>query len=192
MATPSNPKGRDGRPLCEAKKRSGGTCTQAAGWGTDHAGTGRCKLHGGSTPNQAKAAARQAAAENARQAARRLGFEPVNDPLTELQSLAGELVAVKDWLRGEVERLEQIRYQGRSGEQIRGELIAYQTALRDTVAVLAVIGRLRIDERLAAIEEAKAAIVVGAINAAIDYLGATGEQADEARRVASRHLKAVA
>jgi len=25
-------------------------CTQAAGWGTDHPGTGKCKLHGGSNP----------------------------------------------------------------------------------------------------------------------------------------------
>ena len=36
---------------CGALKRQGpGSCTQAAGWGTDHAGQGRCKLHGGATP----------------------------------------------------------------------------------------------------------------------------------------------
>jgi hypothetical protein len=35
---------------CGAKKRSDGTpCKRPAGWGTDHAGTGRCKLHGGSS-----------------------------------------------------------------------------------------------------------------------------------------------
>lgn len=27
-----------------------GYCAQVAGWGTDHVGQGRCKLHGGSTP----------------------------------------------------------------------------------------------------------------------------------------------
>ena len=32
---------------CGAANRRGGTCGQAAGWGTDHPGTGRCKLHGG-------------------------------------------------------------------------------------------------------------------------------------------------
>lgn len=38
--------------LCGAKKRdgSGETCRQVAGWGTDHVGTGRCKLHGGLSP----------------------------------------------------------------------------------------------------------------------------------------------
>lgn len=36
------------RPRCGAEKRQGsGTCTQLAGWGTDHVGSGRCKLHGG-------------------------------------------------------------------------------------------------------------------------------------------------
>lgn len=34
---------------CNGRKRTGGYCTQRAGWGTDHPGTGRCKLHGGSS-----------------------------------------------------------------------------------------------------------------------------------------------
>lgn len=40
------------RPTCGArvKSRPGGTCEQPAGWGTNHVGTGRCKLHGGATP----------------------------------------------------------------------------------------------------------------------------------------------
>ena len=33
--------------ICGAKTRAGGQCKQAAGWGTQHAGEGRCKLHGG-------------------------------------------------------------------------------------------------------------------------------------------------
>lgn len=43
---------------CGAKKRSGGKCTLAAGWGTVHTGTGKCKLHGGSVINHVKAAAK--------------------------------------------------------------------------------------------------------------------------------------
>lgn len=36
--------------LCGAKKRQGpGCCSQVAGWGTDHVGEGRCKLHGGAS-----------------------------------------------------------------------------------------------------------------------------------------------
>jgi hypothetical protein len=32
------------------------TCSLPAGWGTDHVGVGRCKLHGGNTPNHRTAA----------------------------------------------------------------------------------------------------------------------------------------
>ena len=36
-------------PICGSKKsQSEGACTRPAGWGTSHAGEGRCKLHGGS------------------------------------------------------------------------------------------------------------------------------------------------
>ena len=38
-------------PICGAKRRQAEeVCTRPAGWGTDHAGAGPCKLHGGSNP----------------------------------------------------------------------------------------------------------------------------------------------
>ena len=40
---------------CNARKTDGsGYCKHEAGWGTDHPGVGRCKFHGGSTPDQEK------------------------------------------------------------------------------------------------------------------------------------------
>lgn len=33
--------------MCGAKTRAGTPCQQPAGWGTNHVGNGRCKLHGG-------------------------------------------------------------------------------------------------------------------------------------------------
>lgn len=40
-------------PRCGAKKKQGpGNCAQKAGWGTDHVGQGKCKLHGGATPRK--------------------------------------------------------------------------------------------------------------------------------------------
>lgn len=53
---------------CGAKTRNGGQCTQAAGWGTDHVGYGKCKLHGGSHRNGRKAAAREEATEQMNEA----------------------------------------------------------------------------------------------------------------------------
>jgi hypothetical protein len=42
--------------FCGAEKRNGKPCERPKGWGTSHPGVGRCKLHGGSTPNHEKAA----------------------------------------------------------------------------------------------------------------------------------------
>ena len=37
--------------ICGAQKsQSEGACTRPSGWGTDHPGEGRCKLHGGGSP----------------------------------------------------------------------------------------------------------------------------------------------
>ena len=48
-----------GKPLCGGKRRgaenAGKTCTRPSGWGTDHVGVGRCKLHGGKTPSHQQA-----------------------------------------------------------------------------------------------------------------------------------------
>jgi hypothetical protein len=48
---------------CGATGRSGKPCGYSAGWGTDHVGTGRCKLHTGSTRNGKLAAVKEEAAE---------------------------------------------------------------------------------------------------------------------------------
>lgn len=77
------------------KKQSEGTCTRPAGWGTQHQGVGRCKLHGGNTPSHV-AAAEQVMAE---QAAARFGLD-----MTEIsggQALLREVrrsASMVDWL----------------------------------------------------------------------------------------------
>ena len=44
--------------FCGARKRQGeGYCRRPAGWGTDHVGMGRCKLHGGATKSHRTRAA---------------------------------------------------------------------------------------------------------------------------------------
>lgn len=49
------------KPKCGAKNRQGGECSLPAGWGTDHAGHGRCKMHGGNTPSGRQFGHREAA-----------------------------------------------------------------------------------------------------------------------------------
>lgn len=52
-------KPRPNRRRCGAKlRRKSAKCQHEAGWGTDHPGYGRCKLHGGASPSGNAAAAR--------------------------------------------------------------------------------------------------------------------------------------
>lgn len=49
QSNPLPPKDPDRK--CNARRRGGpGYCQRPAGWGTDHPGVGRCKLHGGDVP----------------------------------------------------------------------------------------------------------------------------------------------
>lgn len=62
------------------------TCSLPAGWGTDHVGVGRCKLHGGNTPNH-KTAARLKLAELTDPAIAVLGRILVDQDATEAARL---------------------------------------------------------------------------------------------------------
>lgn len=194
MTVAGSPKGRDGT-LCGARKRqSEGTCTQVAGWGTDHVGTGRCKLHGGATRNQATAAQRRQIEDEARRILADLGTaEPVANPLLALQQLAGEVLAFKDALRSLVEKLTNVRYDGPIGEQIRGEVVVYERALDRCGRLLAEIARLNIDARMVEIgtriAEAQGVIVVQALSAALDAAGVTGQARALAGAALARELR---
>lgn len=173
--------------MCQGTNRDGRPCGNAAGKGTDHLGTGNCRSHCGSTPNGRTGAVR----EQARAEVMRLGFEPVADPLAQLASVAGELVAVKDRLREHVERLTEIRTLSAEGtEQVRAELSAYQQALRDTVSVLAAMARLNIGERMAKVSEAQLELMEKALRFALEDAGLGLEEQDRAAHVFTRHLRA--
>lgn len=83
---------RDPDEYCNARKTDGdGYCKHEAGWGTDHPGRGRCKFHGGSTPNQEKGiiAELEEAAEDASMALRlqiKHVLEDAKDPDTEVDT----------------------------------------------------------------------------------------------------------
>ena len=49
MLKKSDEQPHEGYLRCGAKTRAGTPCQQKAGWGTEHVGSGKCKLHGGKT-----------------------------------------------------------------------------------------------------------------------------------------------
>lgn len=195
MKAPSPAAGRAAGALCGARKRqTEGTCAKQAGWGTDHVGEGPCRLHGGNTRNHRTAAAVRQVETGARRVLADLGVsEPVVNPLLELQRLAGEIIQFKDALRGMVERLNSVRYDGPVGEQIRGEIIVYERALDRCTRVLRDITSLKIDERIVEIQsrvtETQGLAIAGAIRAILDDLELTPQQQARVSEVVPRRLR---
>jgi hypothetical protein len=185
------------KPACGAKTRQEGaapTCSLSAGWGTDHPGTGHCRLHGGNTPAQKTRARKIQADKEARAVLAELQVDPVEDPLTALAQLAGQVLGWQKATAVLVNRLgEEIRYEGRAGaEQLRAEVQMYERAMDRASTVLSTIARLDIDGRLARIEETKAQILMDAVQAGLAAIGVIGEQADKVKQVMARKLRAVA
>ncbi|MEV5472749.1 hypothetical protein ACIRH0_04105 [Streptomyces sp. NPDC093675] len=155
-----------------------------------------CRVHGGAAPQNLAAGERRVAEERLEEETRRalaiLNVPPVENPLTALSELAGQVIAWKNALADRVNELHRIRYtDDKNAEQLRSEVALYERAMDRCVNVLGTIGRLRIDERLAAISEQQATTVIGAIEAALAHAGVTGPAASAAKAVAARHLRAV-
>lgn len=155
------------------------------------------------------AAARRVAEAQVLRGLARLDVAPIDDPLTELSKLAGQVVAWKDALGEQVNRLStgtcsgcggedpelaELRYaaSGAGTEQLRAEVALFERALDRCAQVLGLIAKLGIDDRMARISERQADAVVRAVEAALAHAGVTGQPAAEARQVAARSLRAVA
>jgi hypothetical protein len=83
------------RRLCGARRRQQpGTCERPAGWGTPHAGTGRCKLHGGNSPQSIRGAQQRAA----QTAAVAFGLPRDVDALTALDEELKRTAGAVEWL----------------------------------------------------------------------------------------------
>lgn len=81
--------------LCNARTRSGGTCSRVAGFGTDHLGQGRCKYHGGATPIRS---GRYSTITRPRIAELVAQFEDDPDPLNMLPELAAARALFVDFV----------------------------------------------------------------------------------------------
>lgn len=184
------------KALCGGKKRQGeGTCARPAGWGTDHVGAGRCKLHGGCAPSGRKAGSLKLVEQQARQLFGKVvpDIVPVDNPLAAYAAFAGEVMAWKQLMASLLEDLSIVAVTSEfQGEQIAGAVQLYERAMDRANTVLSSYARLRIDDRLAVISKQQADMVMRAIEAVITLFGATGDRAIEARTLAARHLRVAA
>src|SRR5216110_3198844 len=87
--------GDENRPKCGAERKGRAACTQAAGWGTPHPGTGRCKNHGGCTPTHVAAGTKALAEQAVATYGLPLDVSPTEALLDEVKWTAGHVA----WLR---------------------------------------------------------------------------------------------
>lgn len=88
-----------------------GTCCQPAGWGTEHIGTGRCKLHGGCLPTHNKSALLSEAVLTAKRLyGEDLDIDPYEALLGEVRRTAGAVIWLQEHIREleDPERLKQV------------------------------------------------------------------------------------
>lgn len=204
MTIDDSGQGHDGR-YCGARKRQGeGTCTQAAGWGTDHVGAGPCKLHGGATWAHRAAAGR----EIAQRAVSTFGLPREVDPrdalLEEVHRSAGHV----DWLRQQVADLEagQVvwgpteakRSTGKDGDSLTQAAAVnvwvqlYNEERRHLVNVSKAAIAAGIEERRVRLAEQQGAALAGVIRGILTDLDLTPAQAALVGEIVPRRLRELA
>lgn len=117
--------------------------------------------------------------------------QPVQDPYAELMQLAGEMRAWKNMLRQRVQLLKpaQYRYPGRTGEQVRAEIVLYERAMERLGTMLISIAKLNLDARLVGIRQQSLDMLDRALTLAFTKAGVPPEKMEAARDTFRAHLK---
>jgi hypothetical protein len=119
----------------------------------------------------------------------------IGNPLEALLALAAEIKALRVLLRGRVMKMDvsDWRYTKTAvGEQVRAELILYERAMDREAHVLVQIAKLRIEEKLAAIEDRQVVTIERALTLALQKTGVPLVAQQEAKLVLLRELKKTA
>lgn len=160
--------GEDGKARCSAKARKapGGIChTHPV------KRQRRCRMHGGTSPKAQQRAQRDEVREQVQDLLSKHDTGPVQDPLTALKGLAGEVVAWKDAMRDKVAELDTLSYSTDYGETARAVVQLFERAMDRAGEFLFKIAKLNIDERLAAVTERQAQMIEDAFFDALDEVG---------------------
>jgi hypothetical protein len=122
----------------------------------------------------------------------RIDAGPVDNPLEELQHLAGRVLAWERAIGQMVNELSSLRYETDFGEQLRSEVALFERAMDRCERVLVAMARLDIDDRLVKITQAQAKIVNGVILGAFEDIGLSQEQKEAVRPAIARRLRLAA
>jgi hypothetical protein len=157
---------------CGAKTRLGQPCRRPA-----LAGATRCRMHGGASPQARQKAHLRLVEREARQVLDREGIiAPLVDPLSALQELAGEALELKRYFADRLSALEQLRYEGRAGEQLRAEVALFERALDRAQKFALDLAKLGLESRLVAVTEQQGQLIARCVQAALESCGLSDRQ----------------
>jgi hypothetical protein len=156
---------------CGAKKRNGGKCTMAAGWGTNHPGTGKCKWHGGSMPNHVKAAAKD-------ELRKLLGTEKEMNPFEAIMWCIRIRAGEVEWLGKKMADLERDAWVESTlvGKQFHLYARERQAAMQDLVRFSQIAISMGIAERYVRLSEVYGQTIAKLIEKVVNKLDPSPEQ----------------
>jgi hypothetical protein len=157
---------RSAQALCGAKRRNGELCRLFAGQGTSHKGTGRCKLHGGSTPTQEKHVVKM----ELQQRMLALG-EPLDENVTAIDAILHELYATNAhvaWLRRQIADMSQSQIATVEGQAI---IRLYDGERDRKVRIARVAVESGVDEAKVLVMEQECILLGEALSRACDTAG---------------------
>lgn len=116
-------------------------------------------------------------------------YKPINNPYEELYRLAGQAVKWKDILAERVSTLQELGYEGKTGEQIKAEVQLFASALTECRNILVSISKLDVEERMVRVAEAQALMIAEALGRVLDSLGLDDNTVLRARSGVAERLR---
>lgn len=181
---------------CGAKTRSGGTCGKPAGWGTESS-RGRCKLHGGATPNGKKNAQRQEAIAAVEFFGLPREINPHDALVEELHRTAGHVAFLATAIRAGEIPAEQTPTGQRRKVPFDGAfggpslyVALYQQERKHFAEIAKTCIAVGIEERRVQLAEQQGELLAEVVRGILGDLGHKLED-PEVRTVVRRHLSAV-
>lgn len=160
------------------------------GWAVN--GSKVCSAHGGRAPQVKAKAAERLVEQQIRRELARLDVAPVDDYLSQMALIAGQVIAWKDALAEKVNALTSLRYEAETGgEQLRAEVALWERALDRCERFLTAMARMNIEERMTKVTEKQAAMVQDALALTFREMGLPAEQQRDAQVRLGRHLRSV-
>jgi hypothetical protein len=153
-----------------------------AGYGTDHKGFGRCKFHGGSTPNHMVHAVTEAVTARVVAYGEPVMVDPMAALTAEVHRTAGHIA----WLSVELQQ-----HPDPAAFEARVLLKHYQQEREHLVRVSKAAIDSGVAEREVRLAEDQGRLLVQVIHAVVAALGLTARQHLDARRVVAEELRRV-